>query len=95
MSRRACGAAAMFLAAACLCGCRESAPVTQELVIYSEEYGFRMPDTVRAGLVHITLHNAGHDIHEAVLEQFLDTIGTAAAFIITGHCMSSESPWHL
>jgi uncharacterized cupredoxin-like copper-binding protein len=80
MTRQHVGAAAMILAAACLAGCREQAPVTQELVIYSQEYGFHMPDTVRAGLVHITLHNHGHEIHEAALERFLDTIGTAAAF---------------
>jgi hypothetical protein len=38
MTRHHVGAAAMILAAACLAGCREQAPVTQELVIYSQEY---------------------------------------------------------
>lgn len=39
-----------------------------------------MPDSVPAGLVHITLRNVGHDIHEAVLVRFTDTIGTATAY---------------
>src|SRR5437867_2056717 len=55
----------LFLAAAMLPGCRE--PAEQELDITSSEYGFHMPDSVPAGLVHITLHNVGGDIHEAAL----------------------------
>jgi uncharacterized cupredoxin-like copper-binding protein len=73
-------ALSIMIAAAFLSGCRKPAPAAQELAITSEEYGFRMPDSVRAGLVHITLHNAGHDIHEAALIHFTDTVGTAAAY---------------
>ena len=73
-------ASAVFLAATCLSGCREPAIAIPELAITSHEYGFHMPDSVPAGLVHITLHNAGQDIHEAMLVHFTDTIGTAAAY---------------
>jgi uncharacterized cupredoxin-like copper-binding protein len=52
-----------------------------ELRITAQEYGFRMPDSVPAGLVRITLHNAGAAIHEAVLARFTDTIGTAAEYV--------------
>jgi uncharacterized cupredoxin-like copper-binding protein len=71
---------AVFLAGASLAGCRRPAPAATELSIVANEYGFQMPDSVPAGLVHITLHNAGHDIHEAVLIHFLDTSYTAAAY---------------
>lgn len=73
-------AIAVFFAGACLSGCREPAIAAQELAIVAEEYGYHMPDSVPAGLVHITLHNAGHDIHEAMLIHFTDTILTAAAY---------------
>jgi len=69
---------ALLIAAALLPGCRE--PAEQELAITSSEYGFQMLDSVPAGLVHITLHNVGGDIHEAALVHFTDTIGTAAAY---------------
>jgi uncharacterized cupredoxin-like copper-binding protein len=65
--------------AACLCGCQLSAP-PRELHITSDEYGFHMPDSVPAGLVHITLRNVGHDLHEAMLVHFTDTVGSAAAY---------------
>jgi hypothetical protein len=71
---------AVFLASAYLTACREPAVSAHELAITSNEYGYHMPDSVPAGLVHITLRNAGHDIHEAVLVHFTDTIGTAAAY---------------
>src|SRR5262245_7153554 len=61
-------------------GCRHASPDVGELSIVSEEYGFRMPDSIPAGLVHITLHNAGKDLHEAMFARFTDTIGTAAAY---------------
>jgi uncharacterized cupredoxin-like copper-binding protein len=73
-------AAAMLLA-----GCREPAPAAHELTIVANEYGFQMPDSVPAGLVHITLHNAGHDIHEAVLAHFFDTSYTAAKYADSIH----------
>ena len=53
--------------AACLSGCRESATVVPELRITAEDYGYHMPDSVPAGLVHIVLRNSGKDIHEAML----------------------------
>ena len=67
--------------AACLSACHEPARTAPELRITAEEYGFRMPDSVPAGLVHITLRNAGADIHEAMLARFTDTIGTAAKYV--------------
>jgi uncharacterized cupredoxin-like copper-binding protein len=73
-------AIALALAATCLSGCRERVPAGPELRITSDEYGYRMPDSVAAGLVHITLRNSGRDIHEAILVRFTDTIGTAAAY---------------
>ncbi|HVX31225.1 MAG TPA: hypothetical protein VHA53_12160 [Nitrolancea sp.] len=39
-----------------------------------------MPDSVSAGVVHITLRNAGRDVHEALLVRFTDSTGTAAAY---------------
>jgi hypothetical protein len=79
--RRTRGAIAACLVAACLSGCHEPVMHGPELDITADEYGFRMPDSVPAGLVHIRLHNAGRDIHEAVLERFTDTIGTAATYV--------------
>jgi hypothetical protein len=74
-------AVAVLLAGASLSGCRGPAVVAvPELAITSHEYGYQMPDSVPAGLVYVTLHNAGHDIHEALLVHFTDTIGTAAAY---------------
>jgi hypothetical protein len=79
-SRQRIALAMMVLAEISVAACRQSAGVIPELAITSNEYGFHMPDSVPAGLVHITLHNAGHDLHEAVLVRFTDTIGTAAAY---------------
>src|SRR4051812_6509298 len=73
ISWRAVWIAAVFLASAYLTACREPVVSAHELAITSDEYGYHMPDSVPAGLVHITLHNAGHDIHEAVLVHFTDT----------------------
>ena len=70
----------VFLAGVGLTACRESASAAPELAITSNEYGFHMPDSVPAGLVHITLRNTGQDLHEAALVRFTDTIGTAAAY---------------
>jgi uncharacterized cupredoxin-like copper-binding protein len=70
----------LFLGTACLSACRKPAIAIPELRITSNEYGYQMPDSVPAGLVHVTLHNAGRDIHEALLVRFTDTIGTAAAY---------------
>jgi hypothetical protein len=80
LRHRTLGATAVWLVAACLSGCREPAMHVRELGITSDEYGYHMPDSVSAGLVHITLHNVGRDIHEAMLVRFTDTIGTAAAY---------------
>jgi uncharacterized cupredoxin-like copper-binding protein len=54
--------------------------VASELRITADEYGYHMPDSVPAGMVHITLRNAGHDLHEALLVRFTDSSGTAAAY---------------
>jgi uncharacterized cupredoxin-like copper-binding protein len=70
----------MSLAAAAWSGCRHASAAVPELSIVSDEYGYRMPDSIPAGLVHITLHNAGKDLHEALLVRFTDTIGTATAY---------------
>jgi uncharacterized cupredoxin-like copper-binding protein len=80
MSRHDLAAIALAFAASCLSACRERVTAGPELRITSHEYEYRMPDSVPAGLVHITLRNAGHDIHEAMLVRFTDTIGTAAAY---------------
>src|SRR4051794_36148941 len=80
LRRRTLGTFAVCVVAACLSGCREQAMHLPELGITSDEYGYHMPDSVSAGLVHITLHNVGRDIHEAVLVRFTDSIGTAAAY---------------
>jgi uncharacterized cupredoxin-like copper-binding protein len=74
------GAIALLLAAACLSGCRHPDIAVPELRITADDYAFHMPDSIPAGLVHITLRNAGRDLHEAVLERFTDSTGTAAAF---------------
>src|SRR5262249_18794060 len=79
-SRRDLGTIALVFTATCLSACREPQNAGPELRITSAEYGFHMPDSVPAGLVHITLRNEGADIHEAVLVRFKDTIGTAAAY---------------
>jgi hypothetical protein len=79
-TKRDLGVFALFLALVCLPGCRQPAMAVPDLRITSDEYGYHMPDSVPAGLVHITLRNAGRDIHEALLVQFTDTIGTAAAY---------------
>ena len=72
---------ALCLVVVCLGGCREPAHTAPELAIVASEYGFHMPDSIPAGLVHITLRNAGKDMHEAQLVHFTDTIGTAAAYV--------------
>lgn len=71
----------LLVAAVALHGCRPPAPAAFELRITASEYAFQMPDTIPAGLVHITVRNSGRDIHEAALERFTDTLGTAAAFV--------------
>ncbi len=81
MSWRELGVIGLLLAAPGLSGCREPAMAVPELRITADEYGYHMPDSVSAGLVHITLRNAGRDIHEAMLVRFTDTIGTAAAYV--------------
>jgi uncharacterized cupredoxin-like copper-binding protein len=73
-------AIALSLAVPSLSGCRQPATAAAELRIIAVEYGFQMSDSVPAGLVHITLRNAGRDMHEAVLVRFTDTIGTARAY---------------
>jgi uncharacterized cupredoxin-like copper-binding protein len=60
--------------------CRPAPAAVSELRITADEYGYHLPDSVPAGLVHITLRNAGHDLHEALLVRFTDTTGTAAAY---------------
>jgi uncharacterized cupredoxin-like copper-binding protein len=70
----------VVLAATASSGCRHLSADVPELSITSSEYGYRMPDSIPAGLVHITLRNAGKDIHEAMLVRFTDTILTAAAY---------------
>jgi hypothetical protein len=67
------------LAIVCSSSCRAPA-VPSELRIISDEYGYHMPDSVSAGVVHITLRNAGRDVHEALLVRFTDSTGTAAAY---------------
>ena len=39
--------------------CTQPAHTAPELAIVASEYGFHMPDSIPAGLVHITLRNAG------------------------------------
>ncbi|MGH7618411.1 MAG: sulfocyanin-like copper-binding protein [Gemmatimonadaceae bacterium] len=68
------------LVAAGVSSCRERATAASELRITSTEYGYSMPDSVPAGLVHVILRNAGQDIHEAVLVKFTDATLTAAAY---------------
>jgi uncharacterized cupredoxin-like copper-binding protein len=80
MSCRDVAAIALVLAEACLSGCRPTESAAIELRITADEFAFHMPDSIPAGLVHITMRNAGHDLHEAVLERFTDSQGTAAAF---------------
>jgi uncharacterized cupredoxin-like copper-binding protein len=73
--------AGLILFASCLSACRKPPPAWPELRITAEEHAFRMTDSVPAGLVRIVLHNAGTDIHEAMLARFTDTIGTAAKYV--------------
>jgi uncharacterized cupredoxin-like copper-binding protein len=73
-------AIAVLLAAVCLSGCDHPKVAAVELRITADEFTFHMPDSIPAGLVHITMRNAGHDLHEAVLERFTNSLGTAAAF---------------
>ena len=80
MSRRAVALIALLLVEACLSACRPPGIDAIELRITADEFVLHMPDSIPAGLVHITLHNAGHDLHEAALERFTDSQGTAAAF---------------
>lgn len=80
MSWRTITSVGICFAMTCLAACREPMADVSELVITSDEYGYRMPDSIPAGLVHITLRNAGKDIHEALLVRFTDTIGTAQAY---------------
>jgi uncharacterized cupredoxin-like copper-binding protein len=80
MSCRDVAAIALVLAGACLSGCRHRDIAAVELRITAEEFEFHMPDSIPAGLVHITLRNNGHDLHEAAIERFTDSLGTAAAF---------------
>lgn len=70
----------LALAATALAGCGARSAAVPEVSITSSEYGYRMPDSIPAGLVHITLHNAGKDIHEALLVRFTDSTMTAAAY---------------
>ena len=51
-----------------------------ELRIVAYDYGFQMPSHVPAGLVRITLHNEGHDLHEATFARFTSDRGTAALY---------------
>jgi hypothetical protein len=62
----------MSLAAAAWSGCRHPSAGVPELSIVSDEVGYRMPNSIPAGLVHITLHNTGTDLHEALLVRFTD-----------------------
>jgi uncharacterized cupredoxin-like copper-binding protein len=81
IARHHVGAIALWLLEACLSGCRppEVRPAS-ELRITADEFGYHMPDSVAAGLVHVTLRNAGRDLHEALLVRFTDGGGTAAAY---------------
>jgi hypothetical protein len=87
MTCRDVAAIALLLAEACLSGCRHPDIAAVELRITADEFAFHMPDSIPAGLVHITVRNAGRDLHEAVLERFTDSLGTAAAFAdsVRGH----------
>ena len=80
LARRAIAKIAPSLALLFLSECRQPSMAVAELRITSDEYGYDMPDSVPAGLVHITLRNVGHDTHEAMLVHFTDTIGTALAY---------------
>jgi uncharacterized cupredoxin-like copper-binding protein len=73
-------AIALLLAEVCLSGCHRPKVAAVELRITADEFAFHMPDSIPAGLVHITMRNAGHDLHEAALERFTNSLGTAAAF---------------
>ncbi len=80
MSMRGLALIALLFVEAGASSCGSPAKGTAELRITADEYGYHMPDSVPAGLVHITLRNVGRDIHEALLVRFTDTIGTAAAY---------------
>src|SRR4051794_466982 len=80
LSRRRLLVSGLILTAVCASGCGRSTMTPTELRITANEFGYQMPDSVAEGLVHITLHNAGRDLHEALLVRFTDTVGTAAAY---------------
>ena len=61
-------------------GCRPHPPTPSELRIDAYNYGYQMPTHVAAGLVHVTLRNAGHDLHEATFARFTNAQGTAALY---------------
>lgn len=71
----------ILLGALALAACRAPAPEPPLVRITSHDYGFQLPDTIPAGLVHLRLVNQGPDIHEAMLARFTDPVGTAALYV--------------
>jgi len=61
-------------------GCQPRRSGVPELRIMAYDYGYQMPSHVPAGLVRITLHNAGHDLHEATIARFTNDRGTTALY---------------
>jgi len=61
-------------------GCGAASPSPHGLDMVAAEYGYRMPDTVAAGMVRLALHNGGKEMHEALVVRFTNASGNAAAY---------------
>jgi hypothetical protein len=51
------------------------------LPIEARDFAFTMPGSIPSGLVRLRLHNAGQDLHEAMLVHFIRPGGSAAAYV--------------
>jgi len=60
--------------------CRPS-QVAATLPVTARDFAFTMPDTIRSGLVRLSLSNAGQDLHEAMLVHFIHPGGSARAYV--------------
>lgn len=64
-----------------LTACHGSGPPGPAIALRASDFRYDAPARVPAGLVRLTLHNQGSEIHEAILTRFTQPAASAAAYI--------------